>query len=52
MYCSSKAAKEAYLGVKKGKVIIIPEYRNKLLVLGNKLIPRALSRKIVLKNNS
>jgi short-subunit dehydrogenase len=48
----SKVAKESYLGFKKGKAIIIPGYKNKLLVLGNKLIPRALSRKIVLKSNS
>lgn len=44
-------AKEAYLGFLKGKPIIIPGYKNKLLVLGNKLIPRSLSRKIILKNN-
>lgn len=36
---------------KKGKTIIIPGIKNKILVLGNKLIPRALSRKIVLKSN-
>lgn len=45
-------AKEAYLGFLKGKPIIIPGYKNKLLVLGNKLIPRSLSRKIILKNNN
>lgn len=45
-------AKEAYLGFLKGKAIIIPGYKNKLLVLGNKLIPRSLSRKIILKSNN
>ncbi|WP_160692799.1 SDR family oxidoreductase [Clostridium sp. C2-6-12] len=45
-------AKEAYLEFFKGKAIIIPGYKNKLLVLGNKLIPRSLSRKIILKNNN
>lgn len=45
-------AKEAYLGFFKGKAIIIPGYKNKLLVLGNKLIPRSLSRKIILKSNN
>ena len=49
---ASKVAEEAYLGFVKGKAIIIPGYKNKLLVLGNKLIPRALSRKIILKSNS
>jgi short-subunit dehydrogenase len=49
---SSKVAEEAYLGFLKGKVIIIPGYKNKLLVLGNKLIPRALGRRIILKSNS
>lgn len=45
-------AKEAYLGFMKGKAIIIPGFKNKLLVLGTKLIPRSLSRKIILKNNN
>jgi short-subunit dehydrogenase len=45
-------AKEAYLGFLKGKAIIIPGFKNKLLVLGNKLIPRSLSRKIILKSNN
>ena len=45
-------AEEAYLGFIKGKTIIIPGYKNKLLILANKLIPRALSRKIILRNNS
>ena len=49
---ASRVAEEAYLGFRKGKTIIIPGYKNKLLILGNKLIPRVLSRKIILKSNS
>lgn len=49
---ASKVANEGYLGFLKGKALIIPGYKNKLLVLGNKIIPRALSRKIVFKSNS
>lgn len=49
---ASKVAKEAYEGFFRGKATIIPGYKNKLLVLGNKLIPRSWSRKIILKSNS
>jgi short-subunit dehydrogenase len=49
---ANKVAEEAYLGFRKGKAIIIPGYKNKLLVLGNKLMPRALSRRIILRSNS
>lgn len=49
---ADKVAEEAYLGFLKGKAIIIPGYKNRLLVLANKLIPRWLSRKIILKLNS
>ncbi len=49
---ASKVAEDAYVEFSKGKAIIIPGYKNKLLVLGNKLIPRSLSRKIILKSNS
>ncbi|AWK50312.1 short-chain dehydrogenase [Clostridium beijerinckii] len=49
---ASKVAEEAYLGFWKGKTIIIPGYKNKLLILVNKLIPRLLSRKVILKSNS
>ena len=49
---ASKVAEEAYLGFIKGTAIIIPGYKNKLLILCNKLIPRALSRKIILISNS
>lgn len=49
---ASIVAKEAYLKFLKGKVIIIPGYKNKLLIFLNKLIPRALARWVILKNNS
>lgn len=49
---SDKVAREGYVGLLKGKTIIIPGYKNKLLILANKLIPRALGGKIILKNNS
>lgn len=49
---ASKVAEEAYVDFFRGKAIIIPGYKNKMLVLGNKLIPRSLSRKIILKSNS
>lgn len=49
---ADKVAEEAYFGFLKGKAIIIPGYKNKLLILLNKLIPRSLSRKIILKSNS
>lgn len=45
-------AKIAYEGFKNKKVIIIPGLKNKILVFGNKLIPRAISRRIVLSTNS
>jgi len=49
---ASKVAEEAYVGFINGKAIIIPGYKNKLLILANKLIPRALSRKIIFMSNS
>ncbi|SFC68846.1 SDR family NAD(P)-dependent oxidoreductase [Clostridium uliginosum] len=48
---ADKVAKQGYIGFLKGKAIIIPGYKNKLLVFGNKFMPRALSRKIILMNN-
>lgn len=48
---AEEVAKICYKDFYKGKVIIIPGVKNKLLVMGNKLIPRSISRKIVLKNN-
>ena len=44
-------AREGYRGFLKGKTIIIPGFKNKILVLGTKLLPRALSRRIVLNSN-
>jgi len=41
----------SYKDFKKGKLIIIPGMKNKLLVIGNKLLPRRISRKIILKTN-
>lgn len=49
---ADKVAEEAYSSFMKGKTIIIPGYKNKILVLISKLIPRAFSRLIILKNNS
>lgn len=44
-------ARIAYKDFKKGKVVIIPGFKNKLLVLGNKFLPRFISRSIILKAN-
>ena len=44
-------AKVGYEEFKKGKVIIIPGFKNKILVKANRLLPRAISRKIILKTN-
>ena len=44
-------AKVAYKEFKKGKAIIIPGYKNKILVWANKFIPRSLARKIVMYSN-
>lgn len=44
-------AKVGYDKFKKGEVIIIPGFKNKVLVNANKLLPRAVSRKIILKTN-
>lgn len=49
---ADKVAKIAYQEFFKGKAIIIPGFKNKLLVFGTKLIPRSISRKIILKNNA
>lgn len=45
-------AKVGYDQFKKGKVIIIPGFKNKILVSLNKIFPRAISRKIILKTNN
>ncbi|MPM40589.1 Sulfoacetaldehyde reductase 2 [bioreactor metagenome] len=44
-------AEIAYKDFRKGKVIIIPGFKNKLIVTLNKFIPRSLSRKIILMMN-
>lgn len=48
---AEEGAKVSYKDFKKGKLIIIPGMKNKLLVIGNKLLPRRISRKIILKTN-
>ncbi|MBW6411059.1 SDR family NAD(P)-dependent oxidoreductase [Clostridium weizhouense] len=47
-----EVAKEGYKEFLKGKAIIIPGTKNKLIVWLSKFIPRALSRKVILKNNT
>ncbi|MBD7910874.1 SDR family NAD(P)-dependent oxidoreductase [Clostridium cibarium] len=51
MMSPKEVARIAYRDFKKGKVIIIPGFKNKLLVLGNKLASRSLGRKIVMHSN-
>lgn len=46
-----EVAKVSYKDFKKGKLIIIPGMKNKLLVMGNKFLPRRISRKIILRTN-
>lgn len=48
---AKKVAEIAYKNLKKGKVIIIPGFKNKMLVNMNKFLPRIISRKIILKMN-
>ena len=48
---AEEVAKVSSKDFKKGKLIIIPGMKNKLLVIGNKLLPRRISRKIILKTN-
>lgn len=48
---AEEVAKICYKDFYKRKVIIIPGFKNKLLVMGNKLLPRSISREIILKNN-
>ncbi|AYE34378.1 SDR family NAD(P)-dependent oxidoreductase [Clostridium septicum] len=47
----NKVAEIGYKNFNKGKLIIIPGFKNKLLVLINKLLPRAISRKVILMMN-
>lgn len=48
---SETVAKIAYKNFLKGKAIIIPGFKNKLAIIANKLAPRSISRKVILKNN-
>lgn len=48
---AKEVAKIAYRDFKKGKLIIIPGFKNKIIILLNKFIPRSLSRKIILMMN-
>ena len=46
-----KVAEIAYRDFKKGKLIIIPGFKNKGIIALNKIMPRSLSRKIILMMN-
>lgn len=48
---SKSVAEVAYKSFNNGKLIIIPGFKNKLIVAVNKFIPRSLSRKIILMMN-
>ena len=48
---AEEVASICYKEFKRGKSIIIPGKKNKLLVIGNKFLPRSISRKIVLNTN-
>lgn len=48
---ADEVAKIAYRDFNKGKLIIIPGAKNKFLVIGNKLLPGNISRKIIFKTN-
>ena len=48
---AEEVARVCYKEFNKGKLIIIPGFKNKLLVIGNKFLPRSISRKIILKTN-
>ena len=48
---AEEVAKICYKDFNRGRLIIIPGMKNKLLVMGNKLLPRSISRKIILKTN-
>lgn len=48
---AKEVAKIAYKDFNKGKLIIVPGFKNKVIILLNKFIPRSLSRKIILMMN-
>ncbi|MBU3109221.1 SDR family NAD(P)-dependent oxidoreductase [Clostridium gasigenes] len=49
---AKKVAQIAYRDLEKGKTIIIPGFKNKILVIVNKFLPRVISRKIIFKINN
>lgn len=51
MMSAKQVAKVAYRDFKKGKLIIVPGINNKIVIAFNKLIPRSLSRKVILLMN-
>ena len=48
---SKTVANIAYKNFLKGKAIIIPGFKNKVAIIANKLSPRSISRRVILKNN-
>ena len=44
-------AKCGYTGYKKGKAIIIPGFKNKIMILATKILPRNIIRKIIFNTN-
>lgn len=48
---AKSVAEIAYKDLLKGKAIIIPGLKNKILIIVNKFMPRSVSRKIILRSN-
>ncbi len=44
-------AKEGYYGFKNKKAIIIPGFKNKVMVIATKFLPRSITRKIIFSTN-
>ena len=44
-------ADQGVFGLESGKAIIIPGVKNKIIVSFNKVIPRSIARKVILKMN-
>ena len=44
-------AKCGYTGYKKGKAIIIPGFKNKIMILATKILTRNIIRKIIFNTN-
>lgn len=49
---AEEVARVGYEGFKANKAIIIPGFKNKILVFATRLLPRSIIRKIVMKTNS